>query len=79
MASFLQEKVHIVVGKDVQQGSGLIRWAISKWSNQPVTFIILQILIKPKDLINTPSEEGQNSIPTTFLFIFYYTLIYRFS
>lgn len=69
MASF-QEKVHIVVGKDVQQGSGLIRWAISKWSDQPVTFIILQILIKSKDLINTPSEEGQNSIPNTIFSFF---------
>ncbi|WOL05638.1 U-box domain-containing protein 50 isoform X1 [Canna indica] len=50
-----EEKVYVVVGKDTNRGSTVIRWSLCNWSKQPaVSFVILQVSVKSKDLVYTP-------------------------
>jgi len=50
------ERVHIAVGKNVEEGVGMLRWALNQWSSQPVSFVILHINTSSKDFVLTPCK-----------------------
>lgn len=51
-----EEKVYVAVGKNVEEGNGILRWALNHWSSQSVTFVIIHINARSKDFVLTPSK-----------------------
>ncbi|KAK1274816.1 putative U-box domain-containing protein 50 [Acorus gramineus] len=47
-------KVHVAVGKDLQEGLSTLEWALRRWSSQSISFVILLVNCSSKSLVDTP-------------------------